>query len=227
MSPETTRVVFFAITAGMWAVWFVATRFALSRLRPGSAELTDPTGGGPSSSGLQAADVVVGGALVDGDAEAISKKLAGQLVTASGAAGSAIRITERTRERIVFERAAGSAGGATALAFDAGVVSLEAEGDGTRVRYALSLKRFARTMRIAAYAACFGYGGLIVVLVPLLIWTFVVQSDKEAVRWQVFQTLQMVHGVWPPFLIGALSGKFRKAAAGFFDTLVANAAHIA
>ena len=96
-----------------------------------------------------------------------------------------------------------------------------------RVRYALSMKRFARTMRIVTYVVCFGYGGLVIVLVPLLLWMYVVRSEDENVRGQVFQTLQMVHGVWPPFLVGALAGKLRRAAAGFFDTLLANVAHIA
>ena len=115
--------------------------------------MTPPGFGGPqddalSDAGLEAADVVTGEAVIEGDAEAVSKKLAQELVSASGrAGGGGVRIAERTRERIVFERVPGSAGGPASLAFDSGVVSLEAEGDRTRVRYALSMRRFARTNR--------------------------------------------------------------------------------
>ena len=42
----------------------------------------------------------------------------------------------------------------------------------------------------------------------------------------VLQTFQMVHGVWPPFLVGGIAGALRRAAAQFFDSLVANVEHV-
>ena len=227
MPAETARIVFFVIAAVMWIVWYVGTRFALSRVRP-----SRPDFGRPEGVGLSSQDVVTGEALVEGDVEAVSKKLAEQLVSAAGAGGaSAVRITERTRERIVFEGVPGLAsrrrGGPAGRAVDSGLIKLDPEGDRLRVRYAVSMKRFARIMRIVTYVACFGYGGLVVVIVPLLIWMFVVRSENDAVRWQVFQTFQMVHGVWPPFLVGAIAGLPRRAATAFFDALLANVSYIA
>jgi hypothetical protein len=168
------------------------------------------------------ADVITGEAIIEGEAEAISKKIAEQLVSAVSVGGaSAVRITERTPERVVFE------GGPAGRVVDSGLIRIDHEGDRLRIRYAVSVKRLARIMRIVTYAVCFGYCGLVIVTVPLLIWMFVVGSGKEAVRWQVFQALQMVHGVWPPFLVGAIAGLRRRAAAGFFDNLLANVSYIA
>ncbi len=228
MSAEMARIVFFAIAAVMWVVWYIGTRFALSRLRPGRAEPGPPA----DTADSEVADAITGEAIIEGEAEAVSKKLAEQLVSAAGAGGAgAVRITERTPQRIVFEVGPGTAsrrgGGHAGQAIDSGLIEIDPEGDRLRVRYAVSVKRFARIMRIVTYAVCFGYGGLVIVIVPLLIWMFVVGSAKEAVRWQVFQALQMVHGVWPPFLVGAIAGLRRRAAARFFDNLLANASYIA
>jgi hypothetical protein len=237
MSPETARIVFFGVAAVMWVVWLVGTRFALSSVSGSPVEGGDPYSGDALTPGRQdldtSPDIVTGEAVIEaaieGGAEAISKKIAEQLVSAAGAGGaSAIRITERTRERVVFERVPGAAGGVAAQAMDSGVVKLDAEGDRIRVRYAVSLKRFMRTMRIATCAVCFGYGAVWVVGVPLLVWGLLfIREAAPADRWQVFQTLQMVHGVWPPFLVGALGGRARRAAAGFLDTLLANVVQIA
>lgn len=222
MTVETARVIFFAIAGVMWLVWIVGTRFALRRLIP--ARGGEPYGPGKD----EAADAITGEASVAGDAESISKKLAGQIATAgaSGAAGGAglVKITERTAERIVFEKGAGTGAG---LAFDEGLITLLPEGDRVRVRYAVSMKRFSKTMRTVTCLVCFVYGGAIVSVLPALLWFKVVQSDDEAVRWQVLQTLQMVHGVWPPFLVGFLSGRLRTVTARFFDTLVSNLEHTA
>jgi hypothetical protein len=203
----------------MWLVWLIGTWFALSRLRPSTPPEVIP-------GGLEARDVLTGEAELTGDAEAISKKIAEQLIAATSMGGmSGVKITERTRERVAFEKTEG-VGSHAAMAFDSGLVTLEARGEKVRVRYAVSQKRFARVMRIVTYLVCFLYGGIFVIGAPLLIWLFVVNSENANVRRQVWQTFQMAHGVWPPFLVGFLSGLLRKRAAGFFDTLLANLGHI-
>jgi hypothetical protein len=236
MSPETARIIFFSIAAVMWVVWLVGTRFALSRVSGPPVEGKGPCSGDAATPGRQdldmSPDIVTGevviDAVIEGGVEAVSKKIAEQLVSAAGAGGgSTIRITERTPERVVFERVPGASGGVAAQAMDSGIVRLDVEGDRIRIRYAVSLKRFMRVMRIAAYAVCFGYGALWVVGGPLLVWWLLfVREASPADRWQVFQTFQMVHGVWPPFLVGALAGGARRTAAGFLDALLANVVHI-
>ncbi|MHC4199493.1 MAG: hypothetical protein ACYSU0_05835 [Planctomycetota bacterium] len=218
MPIETAQVIFFAVAAPVWLVWLIGTWFALSRLRPSTPRELIP--GGPD-----ARDVLTGEAELTGDAEAVSKKIAEQLIAATSMGGmSGVKITERTRERVAFEKVKG--GGHAGAAFDSGLVTLEAQGDKVRVRYAVSQKRIARTMRILTYLMCFAYGGIFVIGAPLLIWLFVVNSENANVRRQVWQTFQMLHGVWPPFLVGFLSGFTRKRTAGVVDTLLANLGHI-
>ncbi len=217
MSVETAEHIFLGIAPLMWVVWLVGTWFAISRLRPARSPevLPDDT---------EARDVLTGEAELAGDREAISKKIAEQFVAATSMGGmSGIRITERTAERIAFEKAAGVGG---QMPFDSGLVTLATEGDKVRVRYAVSQKRFARIMRIVTYLVCFLYGGLCVIGAPLLIWHFVVHSENDNMRRQVWQTFQMAHGVWPPFLVGFLSSRLRKMTSSFFETLLANLEHI-
>jgi hypothetical protein len=46
-----------------------------------------------------------------------------------------------------------------------------------------------------------GVGAPVVFLLPLLLMKFVAGSESAAVRGQALQVLQMVHVLWPPFLI--------------------------
>lgn len=214
---ETAKELFFAIAVPMWAAWLFGTWFALKRVSPATAPevlADDPA----------ARDVLAGEVEIKGDAETVSKKIAGELIGAASAGGmSGIRITERTRERIAFEKMKGFGG---LMPFDSGLVTLATEGDRVRVRYAVSQRRFAKVMRIVTYLVCFLYGGAIVTLVPILVWKYAVHGASAAARAQVLQTIQMAHGVWPPFLVGFLSGYLAKRAARFFDTLLANLEHI-
>lgn len=216
---ETAKELFFAIAAPMWAMWLFGTWFAFSRLRAARAPeilADDP----------EARDVLTGEAELTGDAEAISKKIAEQIVAATSMGGmSGVRITERTSERVAFQKIKG-VGGNAAMAFDSGLVTLDAQGDKVRVRYAVSQKRFARIMRIVTYLVCFLYGGAAVVVWPMIVWVYFVNSEDAAMRHQFFQIIQMIHGVWPPFLVGFLSGRLRRATSGFFETLLANLEHV-
>jgi hypothetical protein len=230
MSVQTATTIFFAIASVMWIVWLLGARFALSRLRPRGAWPGPEPGGGdlPPAAGLdrpegpESLDAVVGEAEVEGGPEAVSRKLAEQLAAATSPGGASVfRITERTPRRVTFRRAPGQG-----PVFDEGIVALEPRGGRVKIRYAVSLRRLTAILRIATYLVCFGYGGLFVVGAPALIWYLVVNSECEAVRWQVFQTFQMVHGVWPPFLMGALALRLRRTTARFFESLVANMEHI-
>ena len=63
--------------------------------------------------------------------------------------------------------------------------------------------------------------------VPVLVWHLAVTSDDPKTRWQTLQVVQMIHGVWPPFLMGYLVSKLARLTRGFFQTLVANLEHVA
>jgi len=221
MTVQTAQVLFLAIAGAMFVVWAVATRFAFSRLYPSRRE-----GENYDPAAELDPELVRGEVELTGDRETLSRKIAERLAAATGIAGASfLRITSRTAERVAFERIPGATTERAGPAFVSGEVTLVPDGPRVRARYSLSLHRFARTMRLVTYLVCFVYGGLFVIGVPALVWLFVVHNEDERVRWQVFQTAQMIHGVWPPFLIGYLNDRLRRAAGAFLETLLSNLAH--
>ena len=219
MTVETTELVFFGIVAVMGLVWLLGAAFAFARLKPRRRDERDT--GYSHEAGAEASDAVVGEATVEGDAEAVSKKIAEQLVAATSMGGaSPLEITERTPELVAFKRSLGPGG--PGAVFDEGLFRLRPEGGKVRVQYAVSMKRFTRIMRVVTCLVCFLWGGLLVVAWPVFVWLFFVHSENEGTRWQVLQTFQMVHGVWPPFLVGFMGGRLRRMTATFFETFLSN-----
>ena len=225
MELETARLIFFIVTPVMLAVWLAGTVYALSKLRR-----TDDRYGPDDQSGSGGSDIITGEALIEtgtGDGrEAVSKKTAELLASSATAAGQGlVKITERTADRIVFEMVRGAHTGygkRPPQAMSEGLITFEERSGGVRVRYAVDVSRFTRIMRLVTYLVCFAYGGLIVVVLPVCLWLWVVNSEDPGVRGQAVQTVQMVHGVWPPFLMGYLTGRIRKTPALVMDALLAN-----
>lgn len=56
-----------------------------------------------------------------------------------------------------------------------------------------------RRIRTIALVLILGIGLPVMLLVGSLVWTFAIPSPM--MRWQVLQTLQIVHALWPPFLV--------------------------
>ena len=69
------------------------------------------------------------------------------------------------------------------------------------VSYRIGFDRLLTGLRRIAIGLILGVGLPVLVLVGGLIWFQVVQHDNPNVRWQVFQTLQIGHVLWPPFLV--------------------------
>jgi len=225
MEQRTAEIIFFAVVPVLLLVWLAGTRFALSRTRRPALEEQEPWPGPASEAGAGERDGIAGEVVVRGDAEPISRKVAGDL--AAGTLfrdGSDARIIERTRDRVVFERLFGGRR-PRSLPGGSGRMTFRQEGGRTRVRYALSGGN-GSLFRLIALLVCFGYGGLIVAGVPLAIWLLVVRSEDPAVRAQTVQVVQMVHGVWPPFLIGGIFGKMRKRIGDRLETYLANLEHL-
>jgi hypothetical protein len=215
MDPSTTATVFYAALALFGGIWLAGTAFAFSRLRApaGGNELMAPDG--PD------ADEITGTLTVRGGASSIEAKLAERLAApVRPGMPPLVRVTRRSDGHIVFERTPGMGSG-----FDGGRIELTPDGDRVQVKYAIAFGRFNRLMRLIVNLVCFAYGGLFVVGTPILIWIVVVNSPQPETRWQVIQMLQMVHGVWPPFLIGFLVRRIRTASAGQIEALIADAEH--
>ncbi len=60
------------------------------------------------------------------------------------------------------------------------------------------------------------------VIVGTLIWFLVVQSNAPTVRWQVFQTFQIAHALWPPFLVMWFYRIGRRQSRAFVENLVSS-----
>ena len=215
MSPDLTHTIFYAIAAVCGIIWLIGTRYAVSRYKSPASQ--DPYRAMKADEDSH----VTGEVTVNGDAARLEQKLVDAISALGSVGGGAfLKITDRSPGRIAFDRvAAGSPG------FGAGEFLLEPDDDRVRIRYKIDFTRFTSIMRTITYFVCFVYGGAIVVGVPVLIWLYVVNTDDETVRWQVLQTAQMIHGVWPPFLLGFLAGRIRKMVVARFDTMLANLEH--
>jgi hypothetical protein len=58
------------------------------------------------------------------------------------------------------------------------------------------------------------------VIVGALVWWFVLRSQNPAVQWQVLQSLQIAHALWPPFLFFGLYRAGRRQSKTYFSNLL-------
>lgn len=222
MSLEAAEIVFYSVTAVMAVVWIVGVRFAFSRLR---GERPAEAAGWTGEDSNVNENALTGEAVVEGDQEALSKKIAELLTTQLFPSAGIVKITERTPDRVSVEVSSPGAG-KRGLLFRTATLTLHPEGSRVRVRYRVPIGGRKSALRAMAWLLGFLYGGLFVVGAPVLIWFLVLRSDDENTRGQVFQIFQMVHGVWPPYLVGFLCSRMRKAVSTSFDTLLANLQHM-
>lgn len=68
------------------------------------------------------------------------------------------------------------------------------------IRYRLSFVRLQQRVRKICMWIILGLGLPVLLIGFTVLWMFVVQHPNPAVRWQVFQALQVSHVLWPPFL---------------------------
>lgn len=211
IAAGSAELIFFAIAVPLWVIWLLGIRFAYARAAPSPGQ-------GSSGGDQGKPEVLTGEASIPGDAERISRQLAERLASNPGGV-PLVRLTARTGQRVEFERVRGLQ---AFPAFDRGSFTLEQRGEEVRVRYQASLERYSRMIRLVLGLVCFLYGGVFVLGGPLLLWFLVVKSSDPVVQGQVWQTLQMLHGVWPPFLVGFLAGRIRRMTEQYLQTLLDN-----
>ena len=90
----------------------------------------------------------------------------------------------------------------------------------TRVAFRIGRELLSRRLRGIAVALVFFVGLPGLLLVTSLVWFLVVPSEDPVVRWQVFQTLQMVHFLWPPLLVIGLHRMGRSAPMVYVENLL-------
>lgn len=219
MSHETAQLVFYSVTTTMLVVWLAGVRFCFSRLRPPPREGDDSR---LDSDPVVEQPVARGEAVASGDPETVSKKLAEILLAQGGVSATfLLRIKERTAERILIDVVSARAREGAPPLHSVDIV-LEPQGDRVRIRYELRMGRLRSILRTVSWLVCFLYGGLFVFGVPILIWYLCLHSDDEMIRGQTLQILQMVHGVWPPYLIGFVWSRMQRGVARNFETVFSN-----
>ena len=219
MDSETTSVVFVSIMSLGFVVWLwslvKALRFGRST-RDQSQFAIEPT---------QACDSQAGNVKVRGEPARISKALAGSIQQLGiGMFGSLYKITEHSAEHIAVEKVGRLiCNQPTGLYFSEAVFTLEPEGpDSTKIFYRLGYKRLHRLLKKIALGLILGVGLPVLLIVGCVVWFFVIQSDQPSIRWQVFQTLQIVHVLWPPFLIMWAYSRGQRQSKIFVENLISS-----
>jgi hypothetical protein len=164
-----------------------------------------------------------GARTVRGSPETLSATLARSLVQLNvGTFGSLFEIVGRTPERIVLKKT-----GPLLCNQPAGLYFSEAEinfqdlgNNTTRVSYVLGFDRLARRIKGVTLGIILGVGLPALLIVGTIIWYFVLPSQNPAVQWQVLQTLQVSHALWPPFLFLWLYSAGRRQSKTYFSNLL-------
>ena len=93
-------------------------------------------------------------------------------------------------------------------------------GGGSRLVAQIDDSRLTRKFQL-------GLGAFVLILMPLVVgglcvvlWNYVAPSPTLAVRWQSVQVVQIVHVLWPPFLIYFLWRGFHNRAANAVSNLL-------
>jgi hypothetical protein len=214
-------VVFVAIMAAGFTAWLCSLSMAL---RLGTT---------PLQSGLPGADfepkswagAEIGFRTVRGTPAKLSKALARALTQLNvGGFSSLYEIVERSEECLVLRKTGPLVcNQPPGLYFSEAKVAFDYLGNGTtRVSYELGYDRLARRMRSIALSIIFLIGLPVMVVVGGVIWHFVLPSENPSVRWQVLQTLQIAHALWPPFLVVAVYAIGRRQSKTYFSNLLSN-----
>jgi len=196
VSPELARAVFFVIWGAGLVAWALGLRYSLAFLQredPFRRESGRPTG----ETGEEDPALLRGEVTVRAPAGAVRQELARRLAAAAGstfvveaeAGGLALRNTlPPAFTRFGWANVAGARLSPAGLGL-------------TRVAYELDLRPLRRRLGRIALAVVLAAGLPTLLGVGALVWWLVLPSREPAVRWQVFQTAQVVHALWPPFLV--------------------------
>ena len=243
MPLEAAQAVFAAIFCAAILVWAVSLRKASwigreaekqrnpwgmdSSMSPGwASQKSSPENpwAASSMSATSEAPVVAGQQTVPGRPEDVSRAIADRIAqtTVPGRFSGLFEVTEQTRDRVSV-RKTGSlvCNQPSGLYFSEADFELKDTGHGTvEVKYSIGFERLGQGLRKICLALILGLGLPVLLVLATVLWVFVVNSDNLHIRWQVFQGLQVVHVLWPPFLIMRLYRTGKTHARTFVSNLL-------
>ena len=225
ITVETAKTIFWIIWAAAAVVWIVSALWIGTWFRKKTYGRTDDPFEDPlSADGPEHVDLE-GQTTVALAPDEVSRRLTCFFANHL-AAGLTVEESSPTRVRL----SGGGTGSATAgrqgqMPLDEVTFTFHSfAGAAAEVRYSARLTRLKRFCRIGAGVfQILGLAALGAACYVML--TFVVTSPKIGIRYQVWQTLQLVHFLWPPFLFAGVYAMTRRSIARLIGTLLGNLAY--
>lgn len=217
MSTETAQLVLGIIGGVGFIVWLAGLQFLFSSARVGQRENASRDFQEPIPENWLA-----GSAEVEGQPAVLAKRAAALLVKQTPGPFGPIKIVEGSDDRLVFERVGPRVGGLQQGEWlRRGEMRFTAIGrDRTRIDYAIERAPLRWLLWLGGLFQALGLAALGVG--AWLIGTLVVPSPDPAVRTQAIQMIQVVHFLWPPFLMGFLYRRGIRSVRATFDALAHN-----
>lgn len=217
MSEETARIIVYAIAGLGTVIWLVALFMAKRafaspvRLDAGPAV---PQQERQEKNELETANTQH--TWVEGTIDQLMPKLVRQVTTSASADGM---ILERTTDTLVFE--VNSPAGSNQLSrFRALVRFHQVQPNQCEMVYTLENQSPAYLPIVAGLFLVLGATAIIVTVGAMEAW--VIPNPNMGVRGQVFQTFQIVHLIWPPFLFITIKNQFKKNSERCLQKIVNN-----
>ncbi len=225
MDVETAQIVVTCIAGVDLIVWLMASHFVRKAAKSGCAEYAAAEFDFP---GQRLSEVVTGSIEVDNDPATLSRKAASLVVADGQNTFGPVKIVERSDSLLALERLGpsnysqfqlqpGRSFGRAQLHFS------PLTSHRTRIDYAIELSSLRWLLRGAWILLTVGLIVLGVGAWALL--TYVATSPIEGIRWQSVQMVQVIHFLWPPFLLAALYSRARREVTARFEAFVHNLPH--
>lgn len=208
MDTQTASTILTAITAGAAVIWIVGLQFLLASRQRKPAQCAEIFSCDEPADART--DALFGSAEIEGDTAELASTVAA--VLANDERFGPIKIVEASDNCVIFERpvAGGCRPRRCTLTFRA------APAGRCRVEWNVDLSVARLLLRAGFLVQALGLVAIVVGFWALK--TYVVASPSPAIRAQAVQMVQVIHFLWPPFLLGAL---YRGAARGLSSRLEA------
>jgi hypothetical protein len=218
MTEELARALFFITWGTGLALWALALRRSLVYVRLAavleSVAAADPI----ADSELSGPGLRRGTVQVRGESGPLGEEVAGRLAADLGGTF----VVRQERDALVCTNTLSPAFSHFGWAnVSRAVLRLTSAGAGrSQVAYELDARPLQRRLGKIGLLLVFTAGLPTLVIVGAVIWYFVLPSQMPAVRWQVFQTLQIVHALWPPFLVLSRLGAHLNVAEAYLVAVI-------
>ncbi len=195
MVTSPALLILVVITAIAATVWLFSFRYLVNSPVVAARRVYDELDPAPVIPTFDAsATRIVGAAEVEGDFRDNSRRLASVLARDGVLPASPVQILERSDQRITFRTAA-----------DAnkprGEIVLVGKGSHqTTLDYAVDYPALNTFLR-----AAWTLQAVSLIALAVGFWavrTYVITSNNPAIKWQSIQMIQIVHLIWPPFMLG-------------------------